>query len=494
MEKFIKLPVLVFLQLILIQAQAQQFIWANSYSINNTNEVAALTVDAVSNIYTAGVYGASQSLPYIGNCYLQKTTSGGQAAWTKYFSGLVQIGDIAVSDNELLIVGQANGIFNYDGITCGIPVYHMFMMKVDSAGTLLWIRTDDTKNGSGSNLVAGDNGKVAVNFKGISNIGNFIEILDPDGNTIQSKQITAYSAGIVDLAYFNNRVYLNGAFNGPDSLVVDDVVIHLPAMEHAAFVLALDSNFIAEWASVDTTINNRDGRIVAGEDGVYAYFSVLEPPFVIVNVLKKFGFDGQMIQEVEIPFFTTGITLYPDMAIIPGLIGLYVNNDFDFNVHEVILFDANLNLIDEMNVHGPSDLYSGQITGNHEGFCISHVHSGDLNFNNEFTLPYTGIGKRPYISKLSLSEPTGVSLEVSPGDELIFYPNPTDHIIYIELPEFSNGIAGLKIFDLSGKSVFQANLNSGLSGIDVSHLIAGLYIADIELPGKQSIRKKLIVR
>ena len=494
MRNYTKFPAILLLQFILIQSYGQQFEWANSYTVDNSNEVAALTADIAGNSYIAGVFGASQFLPYTGNCYLLKTNHQGVVIWTKYFSGLVQIGDIVASGNQLLIVGQANGVFSYDGTTMGLPTYHMFLMKLDSSGALLWIRTDETRNGSGSNMVAGENGKVALNFKGVSNIGNYIEIVDSAGVVLQSKQITGNYAGIVDIAYFDDRVYLNGALNGPDSLVVDDIVIHRPDIENAAFILALNSDFIAEWAAVDTTINNRDGRILAGEDGVYAYFSALEPPFTIVNVLKKFAFNGQMLIEAEIPFFSTGPTLYPDMAIIPGIVGLYVNNDFDFNNHEVILFDEYLNLIGEMEVQGPSDLYSGQIAGSNGGFLVSHVHSGDLNFNNEISLSYAGPGKRPYISRLSLSEPTGVFRVDSGKSEAFFYPNPADHFIYMILPGLNDGKAGLKIHDSSGKSVLESIVQSGESGVDVSHLSAGVYMITLQMPDHQIIRNKLLIK
>jgi len=494
MKNYTKFPAILLLQFILMQSYGQQFEWAESFAIDNSNEVAAMAADAAGNSYMAGVFGASQFLPYTGNCYLMKTNHAGMVIWTRYFSGLVQIGDIVVSEDQLLIVGQANGNFTYDGIDCGLPSYHMFTMKVDSSGSLLWIKTDETRNGSGSNLVAGEDGKVVVNYKGVTNIGNFIEIMDSEGIVLQSKQITDNYAGIVDIAFYDDRVYLNGAFNGEDSLVVDDIVIHRPDIEHTAFVLALDSDFMAEWASVDTTINNRDGRIVAGEEGVYAYFSVLEPPFTIMNVLKKFSFEGQMIKEEVLPFFTTGITLYPDMAHVPGLIALYVNNDFGFNNHEVILYDDDLNLLGEMSVQGLSDLYSGQITGCDGGFLISHVHSGDLNFNNEVMLSYAGSGKRPYLSRLSLAEPTGISVNGQSIDGLLCYPDPADDFVNFVLPYSGSALSDMKILDISGKTVFQAGLPSGHSSIDISHLPAGFYPVLVKSPDNKVFRKKLVIR
>lgn len=494
MIKYFTLPLVSFLLFLVTGSSAQQFDWAMSYNITNSNEVAALTVDESNNAYIAGVHEASQSLPYTGNCYLLKANSGGAALWTRFFSGQVQIGDVVYSGGALWIVGQSNGLFTYDGASYGIPAYHMFMMKTDTAGSLLWIATDATRNGAGANLVSGEAGQVAVNLKGVSNIGNFIQLLDADGSVLKSKEITGHSTNITDIAFYNDRVYLNGAFNGSDSLVVDDVVIHAPAIEHAAFVLALDSNFIAEWASVDTTINNRDGRIEAGDAGVYACFSVLEPPFNIVNVVKRFSAEGQMIREAEIPFFTTAVTLYPDMVLAPGMLGFYASNDFGNDIHEVILFDESLNLIDELSVAGLSDLYSGQISTSSDGFMIAHVHSGDLNFNDEFTLTYTGSGKRPYIGRLSVSEPTGLAVQLPTDAGFLVYPNPSNRSIYVELPDFLTESLEFRISDVSGRMIRSFEVHSGVNELNISNIPSGVYVGSVYLPNHTVSVKKLIIR
>lgn len=494
MVRYFTISVLLILLFSITESDAQQFDWARSYNISNSNEVAALTGDENNNAYIAGVYGASQSLPYTGDCYLLKANAAGAALWTRTFTGQVQIGDLVYSGGALWIVGQSNGIFTYDGVSYGLPAYHMFIMKTDTAGSLLWITTDGTRNGAGANLVAGQAGLVAVNLKGVSNIGNYIQLLDEDGSILKSKEIVGNSTNITDLALHNERVYLNGAFNGSDSLVVDEIVIHAPAIEHAAFVLALDSDFVAEWAAVDTTINNRDGRIEAGDAGVYAYFSVLEPPFNIVNVVKRYTAEGQMIREAEIPFFTTAVTLYPDMVLAPGMLGIFANNDFGHDNHEVILFDESLNLVDELSVAGLSDLYSGQICTSSDGFMIAHVHSGDLDFNNEFTLTYTGSGKRPYIGRLSVSEPTGIAVTLNTEKGIELYPNPAHSRIFFEIPDSFAAPVRLTISDVSGRMVQSSDLVAGVNDLNVSNLPTGVYVGSLHTPDHTVIVKKLIIK
>lgn len=494
MIRYFTISVFSFLLLVSTESTGQQFDWARSYDISNSNEVAALTADESNCAYIAGVYGASPTLPYTGNCYLMKASSSGALLWTRHFTGQVQIGDMVYSGGAIWIVGQSNGLFTYDGVGYGLPAYHMFMMKTDTAGSLLWITTDGTRNGAGANLVAGLAGQVAVNLKGVSNVNNYIQLLDADGNVLNNKEIAGHSTNITDIALYNDRVYLNGAFNGSDSLVIDDIVIHAPEIEHAAFVLALDSDFVAEWAAVDTTINNRDGRIEAGDAGVYAYFSVLEPPFNIVNVVKRYTAEGQMIREAEIPFFTTAVTLYPDMVLAPGMLGIYAGNDFGHDNHEVILFDESLNLIDELSVAGLSDLYSGQICTSSDGFMIAHVHSGDLDFNNAFTLIYTGTGKLPYLGHLSVSDPTGVTVSQYGREGIEIFPNPAGSIIFVKIPELTTETADFTISDMSGKRMQSFVVTPGANELNVGNLKAGLYIGSVHLPDHSFIVRKLIIK
>ena len=75
MVRYFTISVLLILLFSITESDAQQFDWARSYNISNSNEVAALTGDENNNAYIAGVYGASQSLPYTGDCYLLKANA-----------------------------------------------------------------------------------------------------------------------------------------------------------------------------------------------------------------------------------------------------------------------------------------------------------------------------------------------------------------------------------------------------------------------------------
>ncbi len=405
MKQFYTILVLLALS---IPSKSQQFLWANSYDISNCNEVAAVAADTNGYIFIAGVHDASVFLPYTGNCYIQKADQDGEVIWTEYISGDLQIGDMAAVGSSVVIIGKTNGTFTYQGTQYGTEEYAMFIIKIDSNGSIEWHLIDDTKFGANTNLSVGKSGDIAVHVRGQSNLGDWVWIMDTDGNILNTKEIYTFDSPIVSIAYYDGWVYLNGGFNGPGSIIVDTIVINVPPVESVTFVLALDENLVAKWVSEDTTINNRDGRIVANSAGVFVYENVLEPQFNVVTYIKKFNFEGQLVHEIVAPIFTEAVTLYPDMTVTPTMLGLFVHNDFNFNSQAVFLFDHDLNLISEKFIDGPSDLYSGQITNFEDDIFVAHVYSGDLEFSDELTLPYSGTGKLPYIAKIGSSSTTGI--------------------------------------------------------------------------------------
>jgi len=349
MKLFFTLTIFIALSMSL---KSQQFNWAESYDISNCNEVAALATDTSGNLFITGVHDASVFLPYTGNSYILKTDPDGEVMWTEYIIGDVQIGDMAAIGSSIVIIGKTNGTFSYKGEQYGSNEYAMFIMKIDSSSNMEWNLIDATKFGANTNLAPGKFGDIAVHVRGQSNLGDWVWILDTDGNILNTKEIYTFDSPIVSMAYYNGWVYLNGGFNGPGSIIIDTIVINVPPVESVTFTLALDDNLVAKWVSTDTTINNRDGRVVANSSGVFVYENVLEPPFTVVTYIKKFNFEGQLIHEIVAPIFTEAIALYPDMTITPTMLGLFVHDDFTFNSQAVFLFDHDLNLISEKFIDG----------------------------------------------------------------------------------------------------------------------------------------------
>lgn len=474
--------------------QSQEFLWAESYDINNCNEVAAMAVDTNGYIFTTGVYDAPFNLPYTGNCYIQKTDQEGIMLWTEYITGEIQIGDMATVGSSIVIIGQSNGQFSYKDEQYGpLASYFMFVMKIDFAGNIEWFQSDESKYGANTNISVGKLGKIALHVRGQYNLGDWILIMDTEGNLINSKQLSATETLIIDMAYYDDRIYLNGGFNGSGSVLIDTIIIQQSPFENVTFVLALDQGLVAEWISKDTTINNRDGRIVASNDGIFVYQEVLEPPFSVINTIKKFSFEGQLLAEVNAPVFTNAVVLYPDMTISQNMVGLFAENAFDFNSHKLMLFDFNLNLISEKIIDGTSDLYSGQITSYEDDIFVAHVCSGDLNFNNELNLPYSGTGKRPYIAKIGNSGITQVNTKLSDERKLSVYPIPAKHYITIKNSNSELELTGFRIKDYQGITVMERNMDTNKATINISQLLPGIYIIEAILANGEILTEKLVI-
>jgi len=471
--------------------RSQQFLWAKSYDISDCNEVAALSIDTLGNIYICGVHDAPPTLPYTGEAYIQKSDPQGLELWYEEIEGSLRLGDMATIGNKTLIAGQAYGFYHYKGEQYGLEGAYFFLLMLDANGDPEWHIEDDTKFGTYSSIAKGKFEVYAIHTRGQGNLLDWILIMDVDGNILDSRLISPNVTSIVDIAYSGGRVFVNGDFNGPGSLIIDTIVINQPLFESATFVLGFDENLVASWVAIDSTFNNFDGRIECSTNSVFVYESVIDPPFSIHNVIKKFNFEGQLQSEVEPPFFSNAIALYPDMAVSSELVGIFAQNDFSFDSHKIIFYDHNLNIVSEKYVDGLSDLYSGQISEYNDDFYVAHVHSGELNFNNELVLLYSGFGKKPYIACLGDPLISKLPKIKPPNQHVKVFPNPASDFVFIQNGSSEIGIEKLVLYNNYGKQLIAYNAGTGY--IDISKHEQGIYFVLIYLSdGSNHIRKVVI--
>lgn len=484
MKKFVSLIIVSCCLALLSPVLAQQFSWANSFDLPHANETAALTVHNNGSIFVQGVFNAPISLPYTGNVYVLKTSETGEPIWQEHITGSVNIGDMAATPDGVAITGQSNGPFVYQGQTYGPEDYFMFVMHINHEGLLDWLHTDITKYGGHTNIAVGDENEIAVRTRGQYNLSDWILIFNADGNVIKSKQIVPGLTLIVDMAYQNGWVYLNGGFHGTaPSVLVDTIEIQRPGNNNVGFVLALDTELTASWVATDTTYNNRDGKVVVNDDAVFAFIEVQRSPFIFLNHLKKFTLDGELLDEVEVSLSSTSGTKYPDMAISPEYIAFYTSNAFDFSSHKLMLFDHDLNLVVEKSVDGLSHLYSGQIAAHNSDFYIAHVFSGDLDFSGEVSLTHSAEGRLPYIAKL-ITDETAVGLEASSENFATFhvFPNPAKQFATIKLTETPLTNISLSIKNNSGQTIVNQLISDKETQIDLSLFPPGIYHIMLKSP------------
>lgn len=479
---------------LLTTVSAQQFVWAKAYDLPHANETAALTIHNNGSVFMLGVLNAPISLPYTGDAYLSKTSASGDIIWQEIITGAVNAGDMAAVSDGVVITGQSNGSFIYQGQTFGPENYFMFVMHINHEGNLIWLHTDTTKYGGHTNIAVDGQDEIAVRTRGQYNISDWILIFNSEGNIINAKQIAAGATLIVDMAYQNGRVYLNGGFQGTaSSVLVDTIEIQRPGNKNVGFVLALDSTLTASWVATDTAYNNRDGKIVVSGDAVFAFIEVQRSPFIFHNHLKKYTLSGELLGETEIPMFTTSVTKYPDMAISPEHIAIYSSNAFDFSSHKLMVFDYDLNLLFEKTVDGLSHLYSGQVAAHDLDFYISHVFSGDIDFDGDVTLTHSAEGRLPYIAKL-ITDETAVGLASSSENHTVYniYPNPAKQFATIKLSREPSANTYLLVMNNSGQTIIKQFVTAMETQIDLSSLPAGIYHIQIKNHEAGFLAKKLV--
>ena len=86
-----------------------------------------------------------------------------------------------------------------------------------------------------------------------------------------------------------------------------------------------------------------------------------------------------------------------------------------------------------------------------------------------------------------------VDLSEIKDESILAYPNPTTDFLNIEILNASNNNS-LFLFDISGKKVFSAKLNSSMNNLDLRHLKSGIYSYQIS-NGNQLLKSdKLILK
>jgi len=489
MKTFYLFFILSFISVSLVHSQDYQFQWAQSYEVVNCNEVAALAVDSSNNIIIAGVHEGSVYVPYTGDIYIIKTNPEGEPLWSADLLGELIVGDLISMNTDIIIAGQAYGLLSYQGNDYGGAPYYMFVMKLDENGNVVWFYDDASKMMTYGNLAAGENDTFAIHTRTESNLGDWIIIMDLDGNVLNSKLISAEVTLVEHIAYYNNKVYLNGQLSGFSGVVVDTLYIPQSPLESTAFVLALDEDLVGEWVSIDTTLSNGDGRVEANIKGVFAYQETLAPPFNLIKYLKKFNFEGELVKEVVVPSFSSNAILRPDMVLTDSYVGMFCKNSFSSDSYILHIFSSNeLEHLQEKVVSGASDPYSNKLAAQDQHFIISGIQAGELNLNDEITLPYAGSGNTPYIAKIGKSSIVGIRHKTFDDENLLIYPNPARDGIHVK----SDAPVEIEMFNQVGQLVKISPTNEKIINMDVSNLDSGIYFIKV-ISHDQVFTKKLVI-
>lgn len=486
---FSLLFILSFISVSLLHAQDYQFQWAHSYQVANCNEVATLAVDSSENIIIAGVHEGSSFVPYTGDIYIIKTNPEGETLWSADLLGELIMGDLISMNTDIIIAGQAYGLLSYQGSEYGGATYYMFVMKLDENGNVVWFYDDASKMITYGNLAAGENDTFVIHTRSESNLGDWIIVMDLDGNVLNSKLISAEVTLVEHIAYYNNKVYLNGQLSGFSGVIVDTLYIPQSPVESTAFVMALDEDLVGEWVSIDTTLSNGDGRVEANVKGIFAYQETLTPPFNLIKYLKKFNFEGELVKEVIVPSFNSNAILRPDLVLTDNYVGMFCKNSFSNDSYILHTFSINeMEHLQEKVVSGASDPYSNQLAAQDQHFIIGGIQAGEISFNDEITLPYAGSGGSPYIAKVGESSVVGLEQKAYDDESLLIYPNPARDRIKVR----SDALVEIEMYNQVGQLVKTYPTKGKFFNMDVSNLNSGIYFIKV-YSHDNVINRKLVI-
>lgn len=402
---------------------AQEFEWAYLIDNLNANEVAGLDTDEAGNVYLCGVYGDDFSLPYDGEAYLTKTDPDGEVVWTKYLGSELVIADLVCAGDNIFIAVQSTANISCDGaVFAGAPAGAFMglvvLNQVDGSG---FVNYYPENHGQFANLDAhGD--EVVLQCAGQFNGGEFVIFFDTQGNELAYHELDI-DANINDIAYHDGNTYLSGNTNFPQSVVIDNVNIPTGDIDGLTFVLGFDEAFVAQWGHADDALNAQDGQVVADASGIYSFQTTIDSLFQVTPFIWKLDINGILVNSLVAPTFSSNVSLKPDMAISDCHVLLMASNSFGNNSHELTLFDHNLNIVDEKQINGNSNLYSGQVATFENQIYVSHVHTDELDFNGEveITDDLDDAFQYPYLAKVGVGADCG---SVIVGECII------DNIIY----------------------------------------------------------------
>jgi hypothetical protein len=392
---------------------AQQFEWAQVIDDSMANEVGALDVDQSGNVYLAGVYGADFSLPYDANIYVTKTDPAGNELWSISLGDDLIMGEMGCIGEHLIIAVQVQGDIYMNGNLVFLTSleFYMGLIVLDQNGNFVSAQSYPQYHGQNVHMDV-DDGVLAMQCRGATNQGDNVLYFDQFGQQLSAHSLDI-DASILDIAYYNGKTYLVGFAGFGDSVTLDDVTIPASTFEGQNFIIAFNEDFVAQWAHADTDVNGRDNRVVAGPSAIYSYQTVTTANFEFTSRIWKFNAEGDLLLSVHPPTFTNNVTLYPDMAISDCHVLLFASNAFNNDSHELIIFDHDLNMLDEKEINGNSFPYSGQVVAYQNQIYVAHVHTDNVDFNGETEIIdlLTDAIQYPYLAKVGVGTTCG-DLEV----------------------------------------------------------------------------------
>lgn len=271
-----------------LSASSQNLQWAKKFGVNGYDQGQALTIDATSNVYTAGIFSGTVDFDPGTPVYnLTASSSGifilkldalGNFGWAKSISGTGGYSNgfsikVDVLGN-VIITGQFNGTLDFDP---GAATFNLtsagfadiFILKLDASGNFVWAKNMGGTNedqGLSSSLDAAGNIYTTGYFRGTSDFDPgpgvftlisagfsdiFIAKLNASGNFVWVKSIGTFNTeqGNEITTDPLGNVLITGSFVGTMDFDPGAAIFNMTASGISdAYIFKLDANGTFVWA------------------------------------------------------------------------------------------------------------------------------------------------------------------------------------------------------------------------------------------------------
>lgn len=462
--------------------KAGQLMWYKKFDSQNNYGFYELSIDSSENIY-AIAKGKSNSDTTHSDIIIVKTDSLGNQIWEK------SLGDINNDDGAFSLDIHENNLFiggfsqpNGTGIT------KAYILKVDSAGNVLWNRTIEdinhiqpifTKKILSDRIITigtADNGKT------------FIVVLSSSGTILYSKK-----------ANFSNLVF----FSSADSFENDGIIISGATSSFAGasnlnpILIALDSDYNLKWAkkynlpgtNISEFINinkTSDGNYIATYEpeninGKNHLFGLVK---LDTNGVQIWGrlysqtsevFPYKLIETKDSGFVVTG----------------YIKGDSPYTKNIYILKTDKNGLTDNCENDSTISLNYQNILPTFTSFGL--IDSIGVSSNTSFSIIDSFRLDSLFCLDSSLAPIMSLPINTTENN-FVIYPNPTNDILNIELTTNNNQEYSIEVRDITGKLIKneKTERNSKLTRLDLTQNNKGVYVVVIR--NKDWIKSKIVIK
>ncbi|CAN5135540.1 hypothetical protein BH09BAC5_BH09BAC5_10330 [soil metagenome] len=495
------------------------FLWAKAIGGGGIDEGNGIAVAPSGNIYITGSFAHTVDFnpspapadtffltnaddPCNTEIYILKLDNNGNFIWAKSVAGVMTICTAATDEAFALDIDQAENVYvtgYWTGLadfntstapadtfklqTCGATISgDIFILKLDSAGNFRWVKQiGNALSDTGYGIHVSANGFVYVTglygadtdfdpnagtdiILGYGNWDSFIMKLDTAGNYYWARGFggTGDDRGMAVTTDANENVIATGHFIGTVDFDPSASNANLTTISYTygIYLLKLDPNGNYIWAK---SINGngggeRDGKSIALDAASNIYITGL--------FAGTIDFNPSLAPADTFNITTTGTWSNTDAFILKtDSIGNFI--------WATSIGAAGVDRGKGIAVDASNHVYS-------IGF-----YQGSVDFD-----PTAGIQNQPgmgsddiYIQKLN-QNPTGFLEMNSNTTSLSVYPNPTNGNFILQANQMNETFALVSITDLSGRILYQKNiecLNREIySRIDISGFSSGIYFVQVK--------------